>query len=271
MLCHGVQSVELNIRKAFFLCSDCGATLVEELPEEDDSKVIMIARREEAENYYDLLKKFEIERAMLNYDMESNLYHVSVPEDQVEKAKKLAIIQKINLKDDLDSPKAEPEEPMKSEHVYVHHSERHQELLSSAYSLLLVGITGLVVVLLSLLEIISLPFPEATTSMMEITIGVLCLIFVVAGLHRLISDRSVAKLAKEEDKLTSEITQWFKKSFDNFVIDTDIDEDLAEEIKYFKRCEAMKQIIRRSYGDLDEGYLDRLIEELYQYLYEDIN
>ena len=105
-------------QKGVLLCSDCGATLVEELPEEDDRKVIMIARREEAENYYDLLIKFEIERAMLNYNMESNLYHVSVPEDQVEKAKKLAIIQKINLKDNLDTPTAESEQPMKSEHVY---------------------------------------------------------------------------------------------------------------------------------------------------------
>ena len=258
-------------QKGVLLCSDCGATLVEELPEEDDSKVIMIAKREEAENYYDLLTKFEIERAMLKYDMESNLYQVSVPDNQVEKAKKLAIIQKINLKDDLDNAKTEPEEPIESNHVYVHHSERHQELLSSAYSLLLVGISGLVVVLLSLLEIISLPFPETTISMMEISVGVLCLIFLVAGLHSLFNARSIAKLAKEEDELTSEITLWFKKSFDNFVIDTDIDESLSEEIKYFKRCEAMKQIILRSYGNLNEGYLDRLIEELYQYLYEDIN
>ncbi len=243
---------------------------MEELPEEDDNKVIMIAQRKEAENYYDLLKKFEIERARLEHDRESDLYHVSVPEGEVEKAKKLAIIQKINLKE--EEPKNTEEiQPKQSENVYVHHSERHQELLSSAYSLLIVGTIGLVVVLLSVLKVISLPFPEATNYMMEITVGVLCIIFVIAGLHCLKSAHSVKKLAKEEDKLTSEITQWFKKSFDNFVIDTDIEETLPEEIKYFKRCEAMKQIIKRSYGELNEGYLDRLIEELYQYLYEDIS
>lgn len=257
-------------RKGILVCSDCGAALVEELPEEDHNKVIMIAQKEEAQNYYDLLKNFEIERAMLEYNEESDLYHVSVPESQVEKAKKLAIIQKINLKE--EEPKREEEvqqEPQ--QHVYVHHSERHQELLSSAYSLLTVGVAGLVIVLLSVLKIISLPFPEATNHLMEITLGVLCIIFIFAGLHSLKSAHSIKKLAKEEDKLTSEITQWFKKSFDTFVIDTDIEETLPEEIKYFKRCEAMKQIIKRSYGNLDEGYLDRLIEELYQYLYEDIS
>ncbi len=255
-------------RKGILVCSDCGAALVEELPEEDN-KVIMIARKEEAKNYYDLLKKFEIERVMLDYNEESELYHVSVPESQVEKAKKLAIIQKVNLKEENEKPGELPQEL--PQHVYVHHSERHQELLSSAYSLLIVGVIGLIVVLLSVLKIIPLPFPEVTNYMMEITVGVLCIIFVIVGVYCLKSARSVEKLAKEEDKLTSEITQWFKKSFDNFVIDADIEENLPEEVKYFKRCEAMKQIIRHSYGNLDEGYLDRLIEELYQYLYEDIN
>lgn len=257
-------------REGILVCSDCGAALVEELPEGDDNKVIMLARKEEAENYYDLLKKFEIERAMLEYNEESELYHVSVPESQVEKAKKLAMIQKINLKmEDNQEVTEEPGQP--KQHVYIHHSERHQELLSSAYSLLIVGVSGLVVVLLSALDIIKLPFPSTTNYMMEITMGLLCIFFLIAGLHSLKSARLVEKLAKEEDKLTSEITQWFKKSFDTFVIDTDIDETLSEEIKYFKRCEAMKQIIKHSYGELEEGYLDRLIEELYQYLYEDIN
>ncbi len=257
-------------RKGILVCSDCGAALVDELPQEDNNKVIMIAHKQEAENYYELLKKFEIERARLIHDEESDLYHVSIPESQVEKAKKLAMIQKINLKEE-DTENTEDIQLKERSHVYIHHSERHQELLSSAYSLLIVGIIGLLAVLLSVLNIISLPFPETTNLMMEITIGVLCLIFVIVGLHCLKSAHSVKQLAKEEDKLTSEITQWFKKSFDNFVIDTDIEETLPEEIKYFKRCEAMKQIIKHSYGELDEGYLDRLIEELYQYLYEDIS
>ncbi|MBQ4529553.1 MAG: hypothetical protein IJA36_02920 [Lachnospiraceae bacterium] len=257
-------------KDGILVCSDCGVTLVEELKETDDNKVIMIASKEEAENYYELLKKFEIERAELIYNEESELYHVSVPESQVEKAKKLAIIQKVNLKEEETEEKEEVQEERKT-HVYVHHSERHQELLSSAYSLLIVGITGLIFVLLVVLQVIHLPFPEMTTKLMEITLGALCVIFVGVGINCLKNARSIAKLAQEEDKLTSEITQWFKKSFDTFVIDTDIEEDLEEEIKYFKRCEAMKQIIKQSYGELDEGYLDRLIDELYQYLYEDID
>lgn len=257
-------------REGILVCSDCGAALVEELIETDDNKVIMIASKEEAENYYELLKKFEIERAELIYNEESELYHVSVPESQVEKAKKLAIIQKVNLKDEETTQAEEVAEERKT-HVYIHHSQRHQELLSSAYSLLIVGVIGLVFILLAVLKVIHLPFPEMTTYLMEITLGILCVIFVGVGVHCLKSARSVEKLAQEEDKLTSEITQWFKKSFDTFVIDTDIEEELEEEIKYFKRCEAMKQIIKQSYGDLEEGYLDRLIEELYQYLYEDVD
>lgn len=243
----------------------------EELPKEEDSnKVIMISSEQETENYYELLKKFGVERAQRIYNKESGLYHVSVPASQVEMAKKLALIQKINLKPEEPQPAGE-ELLQHQERVYVHHSQRHQELLSSAYSLLIVGGLGLGLVLLSVLNIVHLPLTDFSKHMTEIVLGILCIIFIVIGLGCLKSARTVAKLAMEEDKLTSEITQWFKKSFDTFVIDADIDENLGEEIKYFKRCEAMKQIIRQSYGTLDEGYLDRLIEELYQYLYEDMN
>lgn len=252
------------------MCSNCNAALVEELPEEDNNKVIMISSEKETENYYELLKKFGVERAQRIYNKESDLYHVSVPASQVEMAKRLAMIQKINLKPQEPEPVGE-ELLEHQERVYVHHSERHQELLSSAYSLLIVGGIGLVLILLWVLGIIQLPVSGFSKNMMEIVLGILCIIFIVIGLGCLKSARTVAKLAMEEDKLTSEITQWFKKSFDTFVIDADIDEHLEEEVKYFKRCEAMKQIIRQSYGTLDEGYLDRLIEELYQYLYEDMN
>lgn len=251
------------------ICSNCGATLVEELTEEFDyNKVIMIAPRKEAENFYDLLKKFDMKRAKLIYNEEYELYHVSVPESQVEKAKKLAMIQKINLKTEVETCQPPIEQ---HEYVYIHHSERHQDLISSAYSLLLVGGMGLALVLLSVVGIINLPMSDFNKSLLEAVLGILSIVFVVIGLFYFKSARCVQKLAMEEDKLTKEITQWFKKSFDTFVIDTDIDENLEEEVKYFRRCEAMKQIIKQSYGELDEGYLDRLLDELYQYLYEDMN
>lgn len=261
----------INYPSDVIICSDCGAALVEELPEEFDyNKVIMIAPRKEAENFYDLLKKFDMKRAKLIYNEEVSLYHVSVPESQVEKAKKLAMIQKINLQDELPEVKHVPTPVKKQEFPYVHHSERHQDLISSAYSFLLVGGLGLSFILLSTFQVIHLPLNDFTKDMLKIIVGVLCIIFFVAGLWYLKGAHSIKKLAMEEDKLTKEITQWFKKGFDTFVIDTDIDENLEEEIKYFRRCEAMKQIIKQSYGELDERYLDRLIDELYQYLYEDM-
>lgn len=261
----------INYPKDVIICSECGAALVEELSDDYDyNKVIMIASKKEAENLYDLLRKFDMKKAKLVYNEEAGLYHVSVPESQVEKAKKLALIQKINLQDELPEVRQEPKPVTRQFHPYIHHSEKHQELISSAYSFLIVGGLGLSFILLSTLQIIHLPMNEFSQSMLETVMGVVCIIFFAAGLWYLKSARSIKKLAMEENKLTQEITQWFKKSFDTFVIDTDIDETLEEEIKYFRRCEAMREIIKHSYGELDEAYLDRLIDELYQYLYEDM-
>lgn len=252
------------------ICSECGAELVEELPNSDGMKVIMIANLEEAKRYYDLLKSFDMTDAKLVRKRGTELYHVIVPEEKVEKAKKLAMIQKINLKTIQEEPEEEPINLLDSQnHVYVHHSEKHSELLSSGYSLLIAGGLGLVFVLLCQLHVIRLPIEPFSRLVMEIVLAVLSLVFIGAGFYCLASAKSIKKLATKEDKLTSDITYWFKKSFDTYVIDTDIDEKLSEEIKYFKRCEAMKRIIKQTYGELNEGYLDRLIDELYQYLYED--
>ncbi len=257
-------------KKGVIICSECGAELVEELPNSDEMKVIMIANLAEAKRYYDLLRSFDMMDARLVRKRGTELYHVIVPKEKVEKAKKLAMIQKINLGTNHEETEEEPINLLESKnHVYVHHSEKHSELLSSGYSLLMAGGLGLAFILLCVLKVVRLPIEEFSRGVMEIVLAVLCFVFIGAGLYCLSSAKTIKELATKEDKLTSDITYWFKKSFDTYVIDTDIDENLSEEIKYFKRCEAMKKIIKQTYGELNEGYLDRLIDELYQYLYED--
>ena len=44
--------------------------------------------------------------------------------------------------------------------------------------------------------------------------------------------------------------------------------DQQEELKYFHRIDYMKQLISRQFMNLDEAYLDRLIEEVYPEIFE---
>ena len=43
---------------------------------------------------------------------------------------------------------------------------------------------------------------------------------------------------------------------------------MQEELKYFQRIDCMKQMIVRQFMNLDEAYLDRLIEEVYPEIFE---
>ena len=47
------------------------------------------------------------------------------------------------------------------------------------------------------------------------------------------------------------------------------DEDTSEELKYFQRTEKMQEMIKNQFMNLDEGYLDRLIDEMYPEIFED--
>ena len=42
-----------------------------------------------------------------------------------------------------------------------------------------------------------------------------------------------------------------------------------EELKYFQRFDYMKGAIQKQFVNLDEGYLDRLIEEVYPDIFEE--
>ena len=42
-----------------------------------------------------------------------------------------------------------------------------------------------------------------------------------------------------------------------------------EEIKYFRRFDHMKNAINNQFMNLDEGYLDRLVEEVYPEVFEE--
>ena len=65
---------------------------------------------------------------------------------------------------------------------YVDSAERAEENRSSAWTLLLVGGIGLIIIVLNLLNIIHLPFSGFNKYMVNGMLGALCIIFVVSGI-----------------------------------------------------------------------------------------
>ena len=101
--------------------------------------------------------------------------------------------------------------------------------------------------------------------------GSLFLLFFVMGIVSLRNSKILDKKAKKENNLTQEIRKWcleniLKESVDEKLF---LDGDTPEELKYFPRFELMKAMVKRQFLNLDEAYLDRLMDELYPEIFED--
>lgn len=164
----------------------------------------------------------------------------------------------------------EPKEPKPYRGRYVNNEERAQENKSSAYTLLVVGGAGLILVVLFFLDILPIRGFAVNKYMISGVMGTLFILFIIMGIVSLRNSRILAKKAGKENNLTLEIKKWCSENMSAGSIDGQLEfaEDTADELKYFARFEKLKIMIRSQFLNLDEAYLDRLIDEIYPDIFE---
>lgn len=151
---------------------------------------------------------------------------------------------------------------------YQRKGDRAEDLKSSGQVLLLVGILGCVVMLL--IDFGILPIKLGNLVMMNVLMIALFLMFIGFGIYSLRGAAQYKAQASDEDEQTEKIMTWMKDSLTAQQIDADaqIEPADSEEIRFFKRAESMKIRIAAQFDNLDESYLDSLIETVYQELFE---
>lgn len=164
----------------------------------------------------------------------------------------------------------EEEEPVrKFVPLYMNNEERAQENRSSAYTLLTVGTIGMVAVILFFTGVIDIGMSLINKYMVSGVMGVLFILFIVMGIVSMKNSRILWKKAGTENNLTREIKKWCLENLKKEEIDGTLAMgELPEEIKYFQRFEYVKKAVERQFVNLDEGYLDRLVEETYPEIFE---
>ncbi|MCL2254560.1 MAG: hypothetical protein FWC09_08965, partial [Lachnospiraceae bacterium] len=83
----------------------------------------------------------------------------------------------------------------------------------------------------------------------------------------------LAVKAGKEENLTKEIKKWCLNNFmpaqlDATIFTEDEVDVIGDEVKYFRRIEKMQEILGNQFLNLEEGYLDRLIDEVYPDIFE---
>lgn len=165
---------------------------------------------------------------------------------------------------------AQPAKTVKSHAVYVNNEEKAEENRTSAYTLLTVGGAGLVLIILVFLDVIDLHMSLTNKYMTTGVMGVLFILFIVMGIVSMKNSKILKRKASKENNLTMEIKKWCKENIRTDQMDARLEiEDQPEELKYFQRFDYMKKTIENQFVNLDEGYLERLIEEVYSELFEE--
>lgn len=214
------------------VCADCGCELVDSLKEEEISEEQLV---EEAQ---------ELAMAMAKYGSEE---------------------------DGIDLELEEPLEEPAYTGVYVNNAEKAEENRTSAYTLLLVGGIGLIVVILFFFDKLPIYTGMVNKYMISGVMGAMFVLFLVMGAVSMKNSRILAGKARKENNLTLEIRKWCSENISRETVDSSlsIKQEQSEEIKYFARFERIKALIQNQFMNLDEGYLDRLIDEMYPEIFED--
>ena len=155
------------------------------------------------------------------------------------------------------------------DNTYVKKSDKYEDIRSSAFTMLIVGMLGVIFVILSLTKVINIPFSETTAWLFYTIMSAVFLAFVIAGIVSLVKANKLKEEAVVEDAKIDEINAWAKNNLRTDAIDLGLDLNETVEILYFSRAEKIKSILMHQFEDVDEGLIDLLTENTYQRLYED--
>ena len=214
-------------------CADCKVALVDELPEETEEEVTPEMMYVDASEY-------------------------DVAEDDGE-------IQDEDLK-------VAPKRRRDDVKVYQNKKAKAEDFKSSAYTLVIVGVLGLLALILIELQILPVRLAAPGKYITYLVMGALFVIFIVSGISSFKSSKKYAQEALEEDDLTTRIKTWALENVSKEVIcqKARVTSDMPEEMKYFHYFEVLKQAIRSEFGDdVNASYLESLCEELYAVILEE--
>lgn len=252
-------------REGFSVCADCGSKLVEE---EQFTRL----EAEEAAEGNDCAESEELRTAR-------GKQAASLAEQEIQP-------------EDGGSGSCVPEkkQAVSGSYLYLDNAQRASENRSSAWVLMFVGGLGIVVLVLGIAGVIPLHFSNA-----YLFYGVMAavfILFVVAGIVSMKNALKFEKKAESENSVKAALLEWCRQNLRAEELDRQIRSqdrysmeekhstkengsaeegcviEESQEILYFKRFEAIKARMNHQFLNLDQGFLEKLIDDIvYEMVY----
>lgn len=147
--------------------------------------------------------------------------------------------------------------------TYTSAKSRHSETKSSAWTFLLVGGIGFLIITLALIGIIKLPLNTFALAVME---AMFVIFLIIAG----ISFKNAMKLLDDiskEDNLAERIQNWAKENLSKEELLSDLEDGTPEEMKYFMVSEKIREQLMQAFPEVDDAYAEELTENFYNELF----
>lgn len=153
--------------------------------------------------------------------------------------------------------------------AYVEKSTKYEDMKSTAYSFLLVGAAGILLLVLIYAGVIPLQFAAYMKYMMAVVMGGMFLIFLIIGIRSYLQlgDLKAQMLAEEQNRDAAK--SWFFENYSARAVDASVDISASDELqqKYFLRSSFIKRILQEQFSDFDDSFLDYLTEQFYEEFY----
>ncbi len=87
--------------------------------------------------------------------------------------------------------------------------------------------------------------------------------FFIIGITTYSKSKKVEKEISEENNLTDTIIDWLDSNVTEEIVNGFANSSAAAEVQFLQKLEKMKALVVTQFGEMDDKYLDRLIEEYY--------
>ncbi len=143
--------------------------------------------------------------------------------------------------------------------TYVKKEEQYRDLSSSAVTFLVVSVLGLVGVVLNALGVITI----ISGLLSYLVMSAVFIAFFIIGITTYSKSKKVEKEISEENNLTDAIIDWLDSNVTEEMVNGFANNSSAAEVQFLQKLEKMKALVVTQFGEMDDKYLDRLMEEYY--------
>lgn len=273
-------------RPGIEVCADCGAKLVEKL---DSSPMEPLMYGEEGllKEAEEFLQSNGYTRARIDFAAERGVYFLYVPKEDIRRVAGLLQVfmsERSNrevqrkIQEEIEAGNITPQQveefqrqaaakqqPQAKPVVYESSAKKAEENRASAWSLLLVGVAGLLLIVLSVTGVFRLPAFFTGSYLFFIIMGALCTLFIVMGVVSFRNAKGLEKNVESENSLKESLETWCRENLRGADIDNYIrmrNPGLEGEALFFPRMELIKARINHQFMNLDQAFLDRFVDEV---------